>query len=217
MNILAPSILSIDFGHMERELIKVYDAGATTIHFDVMDGSFVPNLSFGIPVLRFVRKALPEAILDVHMMVVEPIHLLEAFVKAGADIITVHYEAVSDLKRYLDKIHSLGIKAGVAISPATQVSVLQDYIDDIDMILVMSVEPGFGGQEFHPETYDKLREAKALAQKSGTHTDIEVDGGIDLNNLKDVLDAGGNVIVAGSKIFKNDSVANVKAFLEIME
>ena len=215
-NILSPSMLSIDFANMGRDLIDVTNAGADTIHVDVMDGAFVPNISFGVPVMKYVRKTLPDATLDVHMMVNEPTRYLDDFVNAGADIITVHYEACSDLKSDIEKIRKSGVKVGLSIKPATPVSVLEDYIDDVDMVLIMSVEPGFGGQKFNPDALRKISETRAMAEKHGKDLDIEVDGGIGTGNLATVLEAGANVIVAGSAIFGGDIEKNVKDFLEIM-
>ena len=215
-NLLSPSILAIDFGRMNEQLEEVYAAGARMIHFDVMDGDFVPNISFGVPVLRYVRKALPDAFIDVHMMVREPVRYLDAFKKAGANGFTIHYEACSDLKGDLAKIREAGLKVGVSIKPATPVNVLEDIAEDIDMALIMSVEPGFGGQSFIPATFERTRWLRDMFEKKGLEKDIQVDGGVVLGNLQDVLDAGTNVIVAGSAIFGGDPTQNVKDFLDIM-
>ena len=216
-NKLSPSILAIDFGRMNEQLEEVYAAGARMIHFDVMDGDFVPNISFGVPVLRYVRKALPDAFIDVHMMVREPVRYLDAFAEAGANGFTIHYEACSDLKGDLAKIREKGLKVGVSIQPAPPASVIEEIAEDIDMVLVMSVEPGFGGQSFIPTTFERTKWLRDMFEKKGLEKDIQVDGGVTTGNLKEVLDAGTNVIVAGSAIFKGDLTQNVKDFLEIME
>ena len=216
MNKLSPSMLAIDFGHMERELRKAHSAGMDIVHVDVMDGDFVPNISFGVPVMRFVRKALPDATLDVHMMVREPVRYLDDFAAAGADIFTVHIEAVSDIRGDIDRIHKAGLKAGVSIKPATPVEALSGIIADIDQVLIMSVEPGFGGQSFMPESLEKIRQTRKLADMANPDIDIEVDGGITLANVDQVLDAGANMIVAGSAVFKGDVEENVKRFLEAL-
>ena len=216
MNVLSPSMLAIDFANMGKMLKVAYDAEVSMIHVDVMDGAFVPNISFGPPVINYVRTTLPDVALDIHMMVNEPVRFLDKFVKLKASIFTVHYEAVADLKGTLQQIHEAGMRAGVALKPATPVAVLNDYLDDIDMILIMSVEPGFGGQSFQESAYDKIREAREMVNHSDRNIDIEVDGGIILSNLKDVLDAGANVIVAGTAIFEGDCKENIKRFQEIM-
>ncbi|MBR6403606.1 MAG: ribulose-phosphate 3-epimerase [Eubacterium sp.] len=223
-NKLAPSILSIDFGHMERELKKTETAGATMIHVDVMDGDFVPNISFGMPIMKYVRKALPNAIIDVHMMVKNPLRFLDDFASAGANVFTIHYEAVrqqhvdliKDVRENLRRIKAAGIKCGLSLKPATPVSVVKDLIDDLDVVLVMSVEPGFGGQKFIPETYGRIAAIREMAEAAGKELDIEVDGGVTLENIRTVLDSGANVIVAGSAVFTGDVEKNVKDFLEIM-
>ncbi|MBO4864535.1 MAG: ribulose-phosphate 3-epimerase [Eubacterium sp.] len=214
MNILAPSMLSIDFGNIERDLNEVYNAGANTIHVDIMDGAFVPNISFGPPVLKYVRKILPDAFLDVHMMVQEPSRYFKHMAEAGADNITFHYEATTDVDRDISLIREMGLRVGMSIKPATPVSVLAPYIDKLDQILIMSVEPGFGGQSFMPEAFDRLREARRMAEPYGV--DVEVDGGIYLDNVRDILDAGANMIVTGSAVFKGNITDNVKSFLSIL-
>ncbi|MBQ1326428.1 MAG: ribulose-phosphate 3-epimerase [Eubacterium sp.] len=217
MNILSPSMLSIDFNNMGENLKKVHNAGAKYIHVDVMDGMFVPNISFGPPVINFVRKAVPDAILDVHLMIEEPGRYIDDYKAAGADIMCVHAEACKHLHRTIQAIHNAGMKAAVALNPATPVEAIKYVIDDCDMVLVMSVNPGFGGQTFIPSALEKIREVKALAKERNLDLDIEVDGGVKLSNLKEVLDAGANVIVAGSAIFNNDIEKNVSDFLKIME
>lgn len=217
MNILSPSMLSIDFNNMGENLNKVYNAGAKYIHVDVMDGMFVPNISFGPPVINFVRKAVPDAILDVHLMIEEPGRYIDDYKAAGADIMCVHAEACKHLHRTIQAIHNAGMKAAVALNPATPVEAIKYVIDDCDMVLVMSVNPGFGGQTFIPSALEKIKEVKALAAERNLDLDIEVDGGVKLGNLKEVLDAGANVIVAGSAIFNNDIEKNVSDFLKVME
>ena len=217
VNHLAPSMLSIDFGHMERDLKRVYAAGARIIHVDVMDGDFVPNISFGPPVIKYVRKALSDAFLDVHMMVREPVRYLDVFKKTGANGITIHYEATEDVAGSLEKIKQAGLKCGLAIKPGTPVTDILEYIEPyLDMVLVMSVEPGFGGQKFKIETLDKISAIRKYADSIGKDIDIEVDGGINVDNLQSILDAGANVIVAGSQIFEGDIENRVEQFFNII-
>ncbi len=214
-NKLAPSILSADFKCLGEQLKATEVAGAEYIHFDVMDGMFVPSISFGMPVLASI-KGHTEQVMDVHLMVTEPIRYVEAFAKAGADILTVHTEACTDLEETVDKIHACGMKAGVSIKPNTPVSALEPVLEKTEMFLIMSVEPGFGGQAFIPESLDKIRELRMLLNERKITADIEVDGGIYHSNVKEVLDAGANVIVAGSAVFKGDAAENVKNFMEIL-
>lgn len=210
MNYLAPSVLSADFSKLGKDIVTVAKAGAKVIHLDVMDGSFVPNISFGAPIISSVRK-VTDAIFDVHLMIDEPIRYLEDFKKAGADIITVHYEACKDVAETLSMIHSFGIKAGLAISPDTPVSVLEGFFADVDMILIMSVYPGFGGQKFIENSLQKVEAVKKIGVAANKEDLwIEVDGGIGADNIETVKNAGANVLVAGSAVFKGDAAANVK-------
>ncbi|WP_425283833.1 ribulose-phosphate 3-epimerase [Devosia chinhatensis] len=195
---IAPSILSADFARLGAEVQAIAEAGADYVHVDVMDGHFVPNISFGAPVMKAVR-GLTDKIFDVHLMIAPVDPYLTDFAKAGADIITVHAEAGPHLHRSLQAIRSLGRKAGVALNPATPVSVIQHVIDDCDLVLIMSVNPGFGGQSFIPESLTKIRQAKALI--GGRDIDLEVDGGVTADNAAAIVAAGANVLVAGSAIY----------------
>lgn len=214
-NILAPSILSADFKILGEQLKVTEAAGAEYIHFDVMDGMFVPSISFGMPVLASI-KGYTEQTLDVHLMVTEPIRYIEDFVKAGADIITVHLEACEDLQATVDKIHAAGGKVGISIKPKTPVEALVPYLEQAEMFLIMSVEPGFGGQAFIPESLDRIRELRSLLDEKGLAADIEVDGGIYHKNVAEVLAAGANVMVSGSGVFKGNIKENTEKFMEIL-
>lgn len=216
MVILAPSMLSADFKELGEEIKTTEKFGAEYLHYDVMDGMFVPSLSFGPTILQSIRPA-STLVHDVHLMIEEPIRYIEAFAKASADIITVHLEACENLDATIAKIRECGCKVGVSIKPATPVSTLEPYVDKIDMILIMSVEPGFGGQKFMPIALDKIAEAKALVDAKGLHVDIQVDGGIYTHNVEDVIKAGANIIVAGSAIFNGDTEANTKAMMKILK
>ena len=214
--VLSPSILAADFKVLGQEMKKTEENGAAYIHFDVMDGMFVPSISFGMPVLASIHDAT-EQFMDAHLMVQEPIRYVEAFQKAGADYVTVHLEACEDVKTTLDKIHACGMKAGLAVNPETDVKELVPYLEDVEMILIMSVHPGFGGQKFIPESLDKIREVRAMLNEKNLETDIQVDGGIYVENVREVLDAGANVIVAGSAVFRGDAGENTAKFMEILK
>ena len=214
--VLSPSILAADFKVLGQEMKKTEENGAAYIHFDVMDGMFVPSISFGMPVLASIHDAT-EQFMDAHLMVQEPIRYVEAFQKAGADYVTVHLEACEDVKTTLDKIHACGMKAGLAVNPETDVKELVPYLEDVEMILIMSVHPGFGGQKFIPESLDKIRGVRAMLNEKNLETDIQVDGGIYVENVREVLDAGANVIVAGSAVFRGDAGENTAKFMEILK
>ena len=213
--ILSPSILSADFGILAEQVKRAENAGAQWLHIDVMDGHFVPNMTFAMPVIKSLRK-YTDMFFDVHLMIEEPIRYIEDFVKAGADIITVHVEACKDVVATLEKIKECGVKAAITLNPPTPVSAIEPYLDKVDMVLVMSVNPGFGGQKFIPESLDKVKEIRTLLDAKGLDTDIEIDGGVNAGNLASILEAGANVIVAGSAIFSGDVADNVKKFKEIM-
>ena len=214
--VLSPSILAADFKILGQEMKKTEENGARYIHFDVMDGMFVPSISFGMPVMASIRNAT-EQIIDAHLMVTEPIRYVEVFQQSGADLLTVHLEACEDVKATLDKIHACGMKTGLAIKPETPAEELIPYLEETDMILVMSVHPGFGGQKFIPETLDKIRKVRRMLTERNLDTDIEIDGGIYMGNIREVLDAGANVIVAGSAVFKGDAGENTAKFMEILK
>ncbi len=205
-------MLSADFAHLEQDLRAVMQPGTKYLHVDVMDGNFVPNISFGPPVITCVRRILPDAVLDVHMMVDEPARYIQDYKNCGADILTVHVEATKDLGGTLQAIRAAGLRCGAAINPGTPVSALEPVLSLLDMALVMSVNPGFGGQSMIPETLDKIRELVVLREKMGLSFDIEIDGGVKLSNLDQVMDTGVNVIVAGAAIFHGDIEKNVRDF-----
>jgi ribulose-phosphate 3-epimerase len=208
MPIIAPSILAADFANLEREVTMINESMADWIHVDVMDGVFVPNISFGIPVIEAIRKHAKKP-LDVHLMIVQPERYVEAFQKAGAEILTVHLEASTHLHRTLQQIKAAGMKAGVAINPHTSVSLLKDTISDIDLVCMMSVNPGFGGQKFIENTYRKVAELKSLIESQQSNTKIEIDGGVNQQNAKPLLDAGADVLVAGNFVFSSSNPKEV--------
>ena len=215
MNILSPSILAADFWKLGEQIQKVEDAGVKCLHIDVMDGVFVKSISYGMPVLASIRKRT-QMFFDVHLMITEPERYIDEFIRDGADSVTFHLEATENVQKCIDMIREKGVKVAVSIKPNTPVSALEPFLDQLDMVLVMTVEPGFGGQKYLPECTEKVRQVRSLIEERDLKCAVQVDGGIVKDNLKDVLDAGANVVVAGSAIFKNDIQENVKTFMDIM-
>lgn len=215
MNCLSPSLLASDFSKLGEQVALLDKAGAQYVHIDVMDGMFVPSISFGMPVIRSIRKC-SDRIFDVHLMIEEPIRYISDFVDAGADLISVHVEACKHLDRTIHAIKDQGVLAAAALNPSTPLSELEYILPELDMVLLMSVNPGFGGQKYIPYTTQKIRDLKKMIEKKGCQTDIEVDGGVNFDNIQEILDAGANIIVAGSATFKGDIEENVAAFLKIM-
>lgn len=215
MNCLSPSLLSADFAKLGEQVKLLDEAGAQYVHIDVMDGMFVPSISMGLPVIKSIRPC-SDRIFDVHLMIEEPDRYIDDFVEAGADLITVHAEACKHLDRTIQKIKEKGIIAGVALNPATPLSALDYVINEVDMVLIMTVNPGFGGQKLIPYTVEKVRDLKRMIDKRGLKTDIEVDGGVNLENIGKLMSAGANIIVAGSAVFQGDIEENVKEFLNFM-
>ena len=218
MMILSPSILSADFKNLEKDIKAVEKAGATYLHIDVMDGHFVPAISYGMPVIKSIRSCT-DMVFDVHLMIENPGRYIKDFKEAGADLITVHKEVLSDdeLDKIIDDIHTVGCKAGVSINPDMPVDSVFKFAEKADMILIMSVFPGFGGQKFIPESTGRVKALKDFLVAHGLNTDIQIDGGINRENLREVVEAGVNVVVAGSSVFKGDAFANAKEFLGVLQ
>jgi len=213
---LAPSILAADFKILGQQVAEVSEAGAHYIHLDVMDGAFVPSISFGMPVIGSLRSC-SDRVFDVHMMVEEPGRYINDIKEAGADLICVHAEACTHLDRTINRIKEAGLKAGVALNPATPLSVLDFILPEVDMVLIMTVNPGFGGQKFIPYTLDKVKALRRICKERNLETDIQVDGGVTCENVRELIEAGANVFVAGSAVFKGNAADNTKAFLKIFE
>ncbi len=200
--LIAPSWLSADFSKLREDIEMINSSEADWFHIDVMDGVFVPNISFGFPVIKHIKKYAKKP-LDVHLMIIEPDRYVKQFKEVGADIISVHYEACTHLNRSINSIKELGIKAGVVLNPHTNVSLLDDIITEVDMVLIMSVNPGYGGQSFIPNTYTKIEKLNELIQQKGSKAKIEVDGGVDLNNANKLFETGANILVAGNSVFSS--------------
>lgn len=217
MKKLSPSMLSADFGILNEQLEKIERAGAQYLHIDVMDGVFVPNISFGAPVYKCIRKSCG-MVFDVHLMIVEPERYIEDFVKAGADIVNFHVEATENPGMVLEKIKSLGVNAGITIKPNTPVTAITDYLDRTDLVLVMTVEPGFGGQKLITDCLEKIKELKRLREEKGYSYEIEIDGGVNLDNIRDVMESGVDVVVAGSAVMgANDIEKAAKDMLAVIK
>ena len=203
-HLIAPSVLAADFSNLQRDIEMINESDADWFHIDIMDGVFVPNISFGMPVLRDIKKHAKKT-LDVHLMIVNPDQYIETFSKLGADILTVHWEACTHMHRTIQAIKATGMKAGIALNPHSSVNQLKDVIKDIDLVCLMSVNPGFGGQSFIENTYNKVKELNELIQSTGSDCQIEIDGGVTNKNAKKLVQAGANILVAGSYVFKNSN------------
>ena len=213
---LAVSLLSADFSCLEKQLQELKEADVKWLHIDVMDGNFVPSISFGFPIVKTLRKAF-SGVFDVHLMIQEPIRYIKEFAESGSDMITIHLEACEDVEATIQKIRDCNMKVGLSICPETPAEAIEHLLPKVDMLLVMSVHPGFGGQKFIPESLDKIRKIRAMINEQGLQVDIQVDGGIYLTNVREVLDAGANIIVAGSAVFGGDPGENTKKFMEILK
>lgn len=213
MNILSPSILAADFSRLGEQIKEVENAGAAYLHIDVMDGIFVPSISFGMPVISSIRNC-SELFFDVHLMIQRPEHYIQEFAECGADLINFHLEAAKDVESTIEKIKFCGKKAGITIRPSTPAEAVEPYLKLVDMVLVMTVDPGFGGQKLKMECLEKVKKIRSMVTEKGLHTDIEVDGGIRLDNVGLALEAGANVIVSGSAVFKDNISKNVRNFME---